>query len=101
MAEIPGELRHEDPESPWYVHVTDGLVAKTTRIEAFVDWAREGTLLGVEILPGQVPRQRVLPTTREELAELFGDLRLSNGACVTGLFVECALEIQRGWVDGE
>lgn len=97
MAEFEGELRHEDPESPWYIHVADGLATKTTKIEAYVDWAREGTLLGVEILEGMPPRQRLLPKTREELAVFFGDLRLSDGACVTGILVECALEILRGW----
>lgn len=39
------------------------------------------------------PVLRELPTTREELAEFFGDLRLPNGAGATGSFVELALKM--------
>jgi hypothetical protein len=37
--------------------------------------------------------RRDLPTTREALAEFFGDIRLPSGAGVTGVFVEFALAV--------
>ncbi|MEU0465047.1 hypothetical protein ABZ215_13670 [Amycolatopsis sp. NPDC006131] len=43
---------------------------------------------------GLVPAgPRVLPATREDLAEFFGDIRLPNGAGATGIFVEHALRV--------
>jgi hypothetical protein len=57
---------------------SDSLYAVLSRWAALVVPAREA--------------QRTLPQTREELAQFFGDIRLPNGAMVTGIFVEAALE---------
>lgn len=35
---------------------------------------------------------RTLPSSREELAEFFGPIRLPNGANATGIFVQAALD---------
>lgn len=42
-------------------------------------------------LPGGPSAPTVLPRTREELAEFFGDIRDDKSRCVTGYFVEQAL----------
>ena len=43
--------------------------------------------------PAKLNGDAVLPTTREQLAEFFGGIRLASGAGVTGHFVQHALDL--------
>lgn len=79
---------HEGPVSePMSVTEDDVLLAATL----FQRW------LSVELaMPGgPLEPRRQLPETREELARFFGDIRLANGAGVTGILVEQALLIHQ------